>query len=71
MFRKALIAISAASAIALGVSGGLSTADAGVRVYLGNPGFYYSHHRGYRHCHRYRVWYHHHWVWKKRCHRHY
>ena len=73
MFRKTLIAVAAAATLALGVGATASTAEAGVKIYLGTP--YVSHFNGYYQdagyyttvCKWKRVWYHGYWKKVKVC----
>jgi hypothetical protein len=77
MFRKSLIAIAAAATLAFGMGGATAPAEAGVRIYIGTPGFYYGgyghrryHGYGHRHCKWVRVWHHGHWRNVRKCWRH-
>jgi hypothetical protein len=68
--RKMFLALTAAATLAVGAAAISAPAEAhhrrhhfgGVFIVIGG----YNH----RHCHTYRVWRHHHWVWVKKCHRH-
>ena len=82
MFRKTMIAVAAAATMALSIGATTSTAEAGVKIYLGAPSFVVGGHEGYyqeagyynhQHCKWKRVWYNGYWKRVKVCfnHRHY
>mgnify|MGYP003489708170 CR=1 FL=1 len=83
MKLKLLSAAVLAAGLMFGMGATAPQAEAGVRIYIGTPGYYYGYPRYYRygypryyrvhshrHCHRYKVWRHGHRVWVRKCHRH-